>query len=249
MKRKLKKVKKTIYKYRYYIISLIIFLVLFTINFSLYLFKPYEVDKDFSKIDISNAKNLMIVAHPDDETLWGGAHLIEDDYLVVCITCGPIKERVNEFISVMEATEDKYILLGYPDKTNGSRDNWKNCKDDLTKDLDKIINLKDWNVIVTHNPEGEYGHLHHKLTNSIVTDLVSTKDKLYYFGRYHSKNTFANFYDEMSPISETTYKKKVHVLGLYRSQKFIQTMFNHMYEYEDWVSYEEWGGNENETDK
>ena len=29
--------------------------------------------------------NLMIVAHPDDETLWGGAHLIEDNYYVVCV--------------------------------------------------------------------------------------------------------------------------------------------------------------------
>ena len=28
-----------------------------------------------NKYNVSQYKNLMIVSHPDDETLWGGAHL------------------------------------------------------------------------------------------------------------------------------------------------------------------------------
>ena len=64
-----------------------------------YKYEPYVISKDFDKIELDNYDKLMIVAHPDDETLWGGAHLLEDNYLVVCITCGPIKDRVNEFIS------------------------------------------------------------------------------------------------------------------------------------------------------
>ena len=31
--------------------------------------------KDWDKVD-----NLMIVAHPDDETLWGSSYLIKDKY-------------------------------------------------------------------------------------------------------------------------------------------------------------------------
>lgn len=35
---------------------------------------------------LANCSNLMIVAHPDDETLWGGAHLSDGGWFVVCLT-------------------------------------------------------------------------------------------------------------------------------------------------------------------
>ncbi len=203
--------------------------------------KPYVINKDFESIDLTGVDNLMIVAHPDDETLWGGLHLIEDNYLVVCITCGPNKERVNEFISVMNETNDKYILLGYPDKTNGERDNWDSSRAGITSDLKKIIALKDWNIIATHNPQGEYGHQHHKMTNQMVTQIVQDKTKLYYFGRYHSKAKMTDYVDDMT-INDYSIKKKRKLIGLYPSQKFIQTAFDHMYEYEDWESYYKWEG-------
>ena len=226
----------------YFKIIILILISLFIISISIYTyyFKPYKIDKNYNKINLDNYNKLMIVAHPDDEILWGGAHLLEDNYLVVCITCGKDKTRVNEFINAMHATNDKYILLGYPDKTNRKRDNWNSSKIDLIKDLTDIINLKDWDLIVTHNPEGEYGHLHHKLTNSFVTDIYKQKDKLYYFGRYHSKKKIHEYYDEMVPIDDVYVKEKKQIIGVYTSQIFIQTSFDHMFNYEDWVSYNEW---------
>ena len=104
------------------LIILLSILLIFKITYD-YNYKPYKIDKDFNKLDLKNYDNLMIVAHPKDELLWGGAHLIEDNYLVVCITCGTDKNRVNEFIKVMKKTNDKYIILGYPDEQKGRRDN------------------------------------------------------------------------------------------------------------------------------
>ena len=227
------------------ILLIIIGLVLFTlliICILIYLFKPYKVNKDFSSIDLNGYNKIMIVAHPDDEILWGGAHLLEDNYLVVCVTCGVVKERVNEFINVMHATNDKYIMLSYPDKTNGERDNWDTVYDDITKDIEDILALKDWETIVTHNPEGEYGHQHHKMTSKITTDVVNDKSKLYYFGHYHSKKKISEYYNTMVPINDKYLKKKKEIIGLYHSQSFIQTAFDHMFAYEDWISYENWGG-------
>lgn len=245
MKKRFKKLLKkilTLLKQHWLLLSilLIIFIIAY-ISIHNYLYKPYIADKDFSKVDLGNATKLMIVAHPDDEILWGGAHLIEDDYLVVCVTCGAVKERVNEFIQVMGETNDKYIMLGYPDKTNGERDNWDLHRENIAKDIDKILELRDWEMIVTHNPDGEYGHQHHKMTNRIVTSVVDDKDKLYYFGRYHSKKEVPKYYNEMMPINDIYYKEKLRIIGLYRSQYFIQTMFDHMFAYEDFVTYEEWG--------
>lgn len=233
-------------KYWLFIAIFLILLITIIILLLIYNFKPYKVDKDFSKINLENVDKLMIVAHPDDELLWGGAHLIEDDYLVVCITCGVVKERVNEFVNVMNATNDKYIMLAYPDKTNGERDNWDEHRENIKKDLQDILNLKDWELIVTHNPDGEYGHAHHKMTSSITTKIVSDKSKLYYFGRYHSKKNIPNFYNSMTPINDKFIKTKKDIIGLYKSQSFIQTSFDHMFAYEDWENYSEWEDELNE---
>ncbi len=240
IKNKYKKLKLNIKKYWLEILIIITGILAILIYYH-DLNEPYVINKDFESIDLEGYDNLMIVAHPDDETLWGGLHLIEDNYLVVCITCGPNKVRVNEFTSVMHETNDRYIMLGYPDKTNGERDNWNTSRDGITKDLKAIMELKDWNIIVTHNPQGEYGHQHHKMTNQIVTQLVNDKTKLYYFGRYHSKTKMTNYIEDMTP-SDNNIQKKKDLIGLYRSQVFIQTSFDHMYEYEDWENYYKWEG-------
>ncbi len=228
---------------KYYILLIILLICLIIINGGIYLYfhNLYKIDKDFTKIDLKDIDNLMIVAHPDDETLWGGAHLIKDNYLVVCITCGSNKTRVNEFNHIMHSTNDKYIMLGYPDKTNGERDNWDTVKDDITKDLDAIIKLKDWQTIVTHNPDGEYGHIHHQMTSQITTSIVPDKKKLYYFGHYYSKNNIVNHLNEMTPINDSLLSQKKKLISYYPSQSFIQTYFDQMFPYEDWVSYYDWG--------
>ena len=200
----------------------------------------HNIHPDLSKIDTKGVNKLMIVAHPDDEILWGGAHLIKDDYLVVCITCGVKYERVLEFTKVMDATNDKFVMLGYPDKTNGERDNWDTVYEDITKDLKQIVELKNWDLIVTHNPDGEYGHQHHKMTSAITTSVVDNKDKLYYFGHYRSKKVIADYYSSMVAIPDSDLRQKKQIIGLYKSQEFIQTAFDQMFPYEEWLTYEEW---------
>ena len=52
----------------------------------------------------------MIVAHPDDETLWGGAHLKSGNWFVVCLTNHFTDVRKNEFKSVMEKAGIKELF-------------------------------------------------------------------------------------------------------------------------------------------
>ena len=108
-----------------------------------------------SVIHAQEPESLMIVAHPDDETIWGGSHLINGNYTVLCITNGNNKKRKKEFMKVMKKTHSKGIILSFPDKTKGKRDNWKSCKKDIQREIQKEIDSKDWDKIVTHNPDGE----------------------------------------------------------------------------------------------
>lgn len=193
-------------------------------------------------VNLTNIDKVMFVAHPDDDMIWGGSHLIDDSYLVVCITCGSRADRVEEFKNVMAATDDKYIMLDYPDKTNGERDNWDTVYDDITKDVETILAMKDWKLIVTHNEKGEYGHIHHKMTHSIVTNVYENnyldKDNLYFFGKYYKKENLEEVKDELPEITEENYNKKNDIIyKYYTSQKSVADGLSHMFKYENWDKY------------
>ena len=198
------------------------------------------VKQQLKKLDLDNVNKVMFVAHPDDETIWGGVHLLEDDYLVVCLTCGTNKTRVKEIQKVIDYSGDRLIMLGYPDKVWGKRSDWKYEIKDIKKDIKQILKAKDWELVVTHNPEGEYGHQHHKMTSSIVTELYGKQDKLYYFGKYYKKSQIKQM-DKKSILNQNLLNKKTNdMLPMYKSQGFIDDYFGHMYPYEDWVKSTDW---------
>jgi len=222
------------------IIFLILIILILILGIKFFDATYYFKNQDIKNLNLDNVNKLMIVAHADDELLWGGAHLLSDDYLVVCITCGTSNTRTREFINVMRETNDEYIILDYPNTINGVRSNWQKEYLNINKSLKEIIEYKDWDLIVTHNPNGEYGHIHHKMTNKIVTDIVEDKSKLAYFGIYHSKKNISKYLNKMTPISDNQLKRKRKLIGLYKTQKFIQYRFNHMYAYENFINYEDW---------
>ena len=129
----------------------------------------------------------MIVAHPDDETLWGGANLYKDEYFVVCLTNGYNYKRANDFRKILNFTKNKGIILDYPDLQDSIRDNWSEVKIGILKDLSTILKYNHWDKIVTHGPDGTTGHYHHKKTCEYVT-FITRKLKLF-------NNLYESIYD------------------------------------------------------
>ncbi len=206
--------------------------------------KDKYIATDFDSLDLSGTDSIMIVAHPDDEILWGGSHLLDGNYLVVCITAGNNHTRAKELIKAMDVTNDKCLMLGFSDKTFNRRNNWKTEDKNIEDDLEKILSLKKWKVIVTHNPEGEYGHIHHIMTSRIVTDIYKEKyksnDNLYYFGDYYKKNEIDNMSGSLETISPKNYETKLNIIkNIYISQDFLIPKFGHMTKYENWNKYKE----------
>lgn len=204
-------------------------------------------NSDLTALDLSSTKHLMIVAHPDDETLWGGAHLLESGYLVVCITNGTNKTRSEEFQSVMKQSGNVGLILSYPDKTAGKRDNWMHIRTQLQADLDKIITYKPWDDIVTHNAAGEYGHIHHKMTHQLVTAIYDTNElqmPLYVFGKYYRAAVLPDVKNTLTPISANALMEKEALLSLYISQTATANALSHMNPYEMWTEIR--GGTQHE---
>lgn len=223
--------------------KVIIFFILTLFSFLLVLFSKIYLRKNglFRFHDWNNVESLMIVAHPDDETLWGSEELLKNKYLVICITCGTNKKREKEIEAALKISKDRLIVLDKPDKVKGKRSDWKHYKKQIEYELKYVIKKKNWNTIVTHNPEGEYGHIHHKITNNIVTKVYNKEPigKLKYFGKYFSKKRI-NQNKNAREIPEDIYDMKIEMIDSYKSQAFIKNRFNQMYKYENLINAEDW---------
>ena len=124
-----------------------------------------------------NYKNLMIVAHPDDELIFGWKYLNQDTF-VLCLTNEDKKDRKKAFYEVINNYNCDGIIFNFPD--NGPSDFvWDyDIQDKISNIIKKYLN-NNIEKIITHNPEGEYGHYHHKIVSNIVSKLVN--NRLYYF--------------------------------------------------------------------
>jgi LmbE family N-acetylglucosaminyl deacetylase len=199
----------------------------------------YNVDimdkATLNSIKNSKTNKLMIVAHPDDETIWGGAHLLEGGYFVICITRGYDEERSAEFCKVLKDSGNEGIILNYPDKVLGKRDDWDRVDGKIKKDIKNVLKLKNWEMIVTHNKDGEYGHRHHIMLNKMVrleAEKTSKSNSLFYFGKYYSKKELATKDIKLTRIEKENLIKKEELLKNYASQKSTIKKLEHMLPYE-----------------
>jgi len=101
-------------------------------------------------------KIAVVVAHPDDESLWFG-NLISRYYcdIYCCMTPKQDPRRAFTFFEVCKKTGGYGFLLP-----------------DFEMDW---INLQQYEVVFTHNENGEYGHEDHKFVNRYVTSNFDGK--------------------------------------------------------------------------
>ncbi|WP_124101187.1 PIG-L family deacetylase [Ruminococcus sp. Marseille-P6503] len=211
-----------------------------TVMHNAYDVKPLT-DEKIKAADVNNASKLMIVAHPDDELLWGGGHLMEGGYMVLCITDGKDRVRSEEFYRVMKESGNEGIILEYPDKVRGKRDDWSRVRGGIVSDIERVMKYKDWELIVTHNKNGEYGHIHHQMLHSFVTQVYNDDEidsRLYCFGKYFKRSKLKDAESTLTPITaqQLTYKEELE--KLYKSQSETIKKLSHMNEYEIWEEYQ-----------
>ncbi len=189
----------------------------------------------------AQCRKLAIVAHPDDETLWGGGHLKSGDWFIVCLTNGYHTIRSEEYKNVLKKSGNRGVILNYPDLMNGERDDWSYCKQGVMKDLTCVLTYKDWEQIVTYNPDGVTGHKHHLLTFSLVHDLCEQNnllDKLYYYGVFYPEGRVP---DNLPRMTDEEIQFKVGLIECYPNEKVsIELYWDQMIPFENWVLSHDW---------
>lgn len=163
---------------------------------------------------------LMIVAHPDDEVVFGFRDLIQNNVTVISITNGDNQVRKNEFLSVMSDTGSRGHMLNYPDSpddiwaTVAIEDFYNNHIKALVKDS---FGLSRYELLVSHGSDGEYGNKQHMRVHAIARHVASEMGL-----------PFQTFRDRWRASDYPTHRARYDKLvGFYVSQnKAIQTLAN-----------------------
>lgn len=143
-------------------------------------------------------KALVIVAHPDDETIFLGGYILKNsewNWTIVSATHSLDSPRGNEFQNACSRLSAKPIMLGLEDIYDKNLD-----QDHIVKSLLEISKFG-YDIVFTHNKLGEYGHSHHVTVHNAVKQVFQ---KTYCFGY----NTFSDF-DIKLNVWELENKKKI----------------------------------------
>ncbi len=158
--------------------------------------------------NVRQPSRLMIVAHPDDESLFGGEALISfAGWMVVCVTNAGNAIRRDEFEKAMTSIGANYVMLDHADHLASG-----NFDPELERQLAQILREAPWEMIVTHNKDGEYGHAQHKALHRMVARLVPG-------GRFFVFGTRFSGRGRISPA-------KARLLSWYASQDSIRRYRN-----------------------
>jgi LmbE family N-acetylglucosaminyl deacetylase len=123
-------------------------------------------------MDKKNSKSVaVIVAHPDDETLWAGGTILSNPLwkcFIVCLCRGSDNDRAPRFFKTLQILGSEGIM--------GDLDDGPEQKPldeiELEHTILKLLPPVHFDLIISHNPRGEYTrHVRHEETGKAVIKL------------------------------------------------------------------------------
>lgn len=121
------------------------------------------------------SKCAVIVAHPDDETLWAGGLMLmhpEAQWTVVTLCRKSDEDRAPKFFKALE----RLGADGFMGDLNDGPDQKPLNDSEVQDTIVKLLPSKKFDLIVTHSTSGEYTrHLRHEETAKAVLALWNNK--------------------------------------------------------------------------
>lgn len=112
---------------------------------------------------------VVIVAHPDDETLWAGGTILSHPSwkcFIVCLCRGRDPERALKFYQALKVLKSEGVLGELDDGTD------QMLLDDreVERTILDLLPSKHYDLIITHNPSREYTKLlrHEEVSKAVI---------------------------------------------------------------------------------
>lgn len=113
----------------------------------------------------------VIVAHPDDETLWAGGTILSYpscQWFIVCLSRASDPDRASKFYRALKVLKSEGIM---GDLDDGPEQKVLDGKD-VEAAILELLPTKHFDLIITHNPSGEYTrHIRHEEVSRAVIKL------------------------------------------------------------------------------
>ncbi|HEY5589547.1 MAG TPA: PIG-L family deacetylase [Paludibacter sp.] len=113
----------------------------------------------------------IIVAHPDDETLWAGGTILSHPTwkcFVVCLSRASDKDRAPRFYKALKELKSEGIM---GDLDDGPEQHLLN-ENEIESAILKLLPNSHFDLIITHNSNGEYTrHRRHEEVSKAVVNL------------------------------------------------------------------------------
>jgi LmbE family N-acetylglucosaminyl deacetylase len=116
----------------------------------------------------------IIVAHPDDETLWAGGTILSNpswQWFVVCLCRGSDKDRAHRFSKTLQILGSEGIM----GDLNDGPEQKPLDENELEHTILQLLPSRHFDLIISHNPGGEYTrHIRHEEIGKAVIKLWHT---------------------------------------------------------------------------
>lgn len=129
---------------------------------------------------MARLKALCVVAHPDDCVIFAKPFIdVHDkfDWKILYLTYAQFEPRGREIAEYWAKQGILTIHLGFTDDYRDMENDALSFNHEQA--AREIANIcKGYDLVLTHNPDGDYGHIHHKFVNQCAT--ASGKPMVYF---------------------------------------------------------------------